>query len=361
MSNLSLMRPIDSLTNQLKFIIQPLDLDTINELGELGFQKIPAIPQLVYQEVTETQLAAVFRQLSRTLTDASQAASRFLLTRLPLEDNSLLLEFLQAQPLSVITNCVRNAWFFHLLLKQCLLFKYQPIFDLGSGEIIAHECLARALSEQGQYLSGQQLIDAALSTKLTREFDELAREICLDSIAALNTNQTFFINVLPNAIINNFKSLEQNLEKVLALGLQPHQIVFELTEVEILAHCPNLPQLINRLRKWGFGIAVDDLCGCVSIDHYVMEIRPDFVKLDRRLIDGCSKHPLKQTLIKSLLHSAHEEGILVVAEGLEQRKDIECCRDLGMDYGQGFGLGRPELTLQQQSSTFRDFSMSKAS
>lgn len=355
------MPPINSLTNQLKFIIQPLDLDTTNALSKLGFQRIPAIPQLVYQEVAETQLTGLFRQLTRTLTEASQTASRFLLTRLPLEDSSLLLEFLQAQPLSAITNCVRNAWFFHLLLKQCLLFKYQPIFDLASGQIIAHECLARALTEQGQYLSGKQLIDAALSTKLTCEFDELARDVCLESIAALNTKQNFFINVLPNAIISNSKSLEQNLQKVLDLGLQPNQIVFELTEVEILAHCPHLPQLINRLRKWGFGIAVDDLCGCVSIDHYVMEIRPDFVKLDRRLIDGCSKHPLKQTLIKSLLHSAHEEGILVVAEGLEQLEDIACCRDLGMDYGQGFGLGRPELTLCPPASDLRDFPVSKAS
>jgi EAL domain-containing protein (putative c-di-GMP-specific phosphodiesterase class I) len=110
------------------------------------------------------------------------------------------------------------------------------------------------------------------------------------------------------------------------------------------AHCPDLPQIINRLRQWGFGIAVDDLCGCVSVARNVLEFRPDLVKLDRRLVGGCSKHSLKQTLIKILLHSAHEQGILVLAQGLEDERDIEFCRDLGVGCGQGFGLATPELT-----------------
>lgn len=147
-------------------------------------------------------------------------------------------------------------------------------------------------------------------------------------------------------------SLEPNFQQVRSLGLRPQQIIFELTEVEVQAHCPDLPQIINRLREWGFGIAVDDLCRCVSVDRNVIEFRPDLVKLDRRLVDGCSKHTLKQTLIKSLLHSAHEEGILVLAEGLESERDIEFCRDLGVDCGQGFGLATPELTLHACESRF---------
>nr|WP_263012927.1 EAL domain-containing protein [Ancylothrix sp. D3o] len=256
---------------------------------------------------------------------------------------------------------VRHAWFLRLLLQQQLFFKYQPIFELKSGKIIAHECLARATNEKGQVIRGKELIDAAISTKLTCEFDELARSICLESIAALQTEDTFFINILPNAIIRNPESIEFNYQQVLDLGLRPENIVFELTEVEVLASCPNLPGIIKRLRDWGFGIAVDDLCGCVSVDHYVMEFRPDLVKLDRRLIDGCSQHPLKQTIIKSLLHSAHEEGILVLAEGLENQADISFCRDLGVDYAQGFGLGRPEKTLKKEPAPLWDFPLSKAS
>lgn len=355
------MAATKSLANALKIVIQPLDLETSNCLASLGFESVPAVPQLVYRSITKYQLPALFEALASCLTETSQAASRFLITRLDIEDQHLFIEFLQAQPLSSITISVRYAWFLRLLLKRQLFFKYQPIFDLNSGQIIAHECLARAAGKQDQFLNGKQLIEAAILTELTCEFDELARTLCIESIAQFNTDQIFFINVLPNAIIRNPCSLEQNLQQILELGLKPQQIVFELTETEIISHSPDIPNLINNLQERGFKIAVDDLCGFVSLDHYVMEFRPDIIKLDRRLVDGCSKYPLKQTLMRSLVHSAKEDGIQVLAEGLEQPADIQFCQNLGVDYGQGFGLGHPELSLKKQPVEYLSYVLSKAS
>jgi EAL domain-containing protein (putative c-di-GMP-specific phosphodiesterase class I) len=87
-----------------------------------------------------------------------------------------------------------------------------------------------------------------------------------------------------------------------------------------------------------------------------MEFRPDVIKVDRRLITGCSRHQLKQILLKSLLYSAHELDIHVLAEGLEDSADIDFCRGLGIDYGQGFGLALPERTLQSKPLNFLKFS-----
>ncbi|WP_199247739.1 EAL domain-containing protein [[Phormidium] sp. ETS-05] len=338
-------RPLSEELRQL--IIQPPDEATSMYLVGFGFQPVPALPQLYYRQVTPPQLVAIFAKLSETLDETIQGAARFLLTSKPLDAGELLLEFLRAQPLLAFTKSVKYAWFYRILIRLGLFFKYQPIFDLASGEVAAYECLARAKDEEGQCISGGQLIDAAISTQLTCEFDELARTTCLAEIAGMQAQQKFFINLIPNAIVHNPHSLEQNLQQILELGLQPEQIVFELTEVEVLSQTPELLQQIQRLRNWGFGIAVDDLCGCVSVDHYLMEFRPDIIKLDRRLVHGSSKFTLKQTLIESLLSSAHREGILVLAEGLEALEDIEFCRNLGIDYGQGFGLALPETSLQQ--------------
>ncbi len=178
---------------------------------------------------------------------------------------------------------------------------------------------------------------------------------------AIDSNpHKFFINVLPNALIKNPEFLEQNRDQVLSLGLLPEQIVFELTEVEALFKTKELARLIQQLREWGFGLAIDDFCGSVSLDHYVMEFRPDIVKLDQRLVQGCSRHTLKQILIKSLMNSAREMEIRILAEGLEDNEDIAFCRNLGIDYGQGFGLGTPETTLQQTSVDFSSFALSPA-
>lgn len=359
-----------SLTDSLNLIIQPDGLETRHCLLEIGFEAVPAVPQLLYVEITNRQLADVFLQVSQRLSELSLALSRFSLSRSSLHSRDLLLDFLQAQPLSTITTSIKYAWFLRVLLKQSLFFKYQPIFNLASGQIIGYECLARANGVQGKYFSGQELIDAALSTNLSCEFDELARMSCIDAIAQLSKNfaasttqPTFFVNVLPNAIIRDPHSLEQNFQQVEELGLEPHQIVFELTEVEALMRCPDLLDTLNRLRERGFGIAIDDFCSCVSVDHYFMELEPDVIKLDKRLMHNCSRHTMKQLFIKSILRSAHEMNIRVLAEGLEEQSDIEFCRDLGVDYGQGFGLALPEATLRQNPLNVIEFSrsISKAS
>ena len=350
------IHPETLLTNPLQLIVQPHDLKTARDLGVMGFRPLPLVPQLVYLVTTHSQLAETFLWLSQTLSETSQLHSRYCMTRSPLDSKALLVEFLNAQPLNMITESARYAWFLQALAKQSLFFKYQPIFDLQRGHVTAYECLARAGGKEGHCFSGQQLIDAAQSLKLMREFDDTARTICMASIAELGSSQalhspgaeppTFFINVLPNTIIHDPDAFEQTFQQVVDLGLQPQQIVFELTEVESLLHSSELHRIISRLRARGFRFAVDDLCGSVSADHYFMDFQPDVIKIDRQLVSGCGQHSLKQVLLKSLLRSAHELNIEVLAEGLETLADIEFCCSIGIDYGQGFGLALPECTLQ---------------
>lgn len=331
----------------LKLIIQPDSLETREILTGCGFQPLPQVAQLLYVEIDQPQLPMVFTAISRALPEVGQAHSRYCITRSPLDSQALLIEFLDAQPLSTITVSVKHAWFLRVMAKQRLYFDYQPIFDLQNGRVLAYECLARAFDEQAaDHFTGQQLIEGAVSLSLTREFDELALKTCLQEIALLESDKTFYINLLPNAIANQPDFLEQTLQQVKQLGLIPQQIMFELTEVEALLPHHALPQLINQIQQFGFGIAVDDLYGNVSIDHYFIEFRPDVIKVDRLLIGGCSQHPLKQVLVKNLVRSAHELGIPVLAEGLETVADIQFCQKLGVDYGQGFGLAHPKPFLQ---------------
>ncbi|MCU0550408.1 MAG: EAL domain-containing protein [Leptolyngbya sp. Prado105] len=330
----------------LNLVVQPSDRETHLALYQLGFQKVAVLPQLLYRAVSELELSSLFGALCQRVSEIGQAMSRYVLTRSPLNAQPLLNEFLNAQPLQQMTTLVKHAWFFQVLANQQLFFNYQPIFDLNSRRVIAHECLARARNDQGQQFNGKQLIDAALSMNLTREFDNLARSICFTSLAQWNQAERpiFFINVLPNAIAHSPESLERNFQQILDLGLYPDQIVFELTEVEALTNHPNLPKVIRQIRAGGFGLALDDLGSNVAIDHYCMELRPDVIKLDRRIVHGCSRYEMKQVMVKSYVQAAQELGITVLAEGLETPEDINFCRSIGVDLGQGFGLGMPGQT-----------------
>jgi len=272
--------------HSLKLIVQPSDRETYLVLYQLGFEKIAIVPQLLFRAVSEFELPNLFIALSQSVSEQGQALSRYVVTRSPLDATPLLTEFLNAQPLHEMTMLVKHAWFFQVLAHQQLFFNYQPIFDLHSGQVVAHECLARAQNEQGQLFNGRQLMDAALKMNLTREFDTLARSVCFSGLAEWNQSDRliFFINVLPNAIAHHPESLEQNFQQILDLGLHPKQIVFELIEVEALTNHPNLLKVIDQIRAGGFGLALDDLGSNVAIDHYCTELRPDVIKLDRRVI-----------------------------------------------------------------------------
>lgn len=335
------MRTVNQ-SKSLTLIVQPIDRETSSVFDQLGFRSVAIVPQLLFRTVDRRELALLFVTLCQQLSQQGQN-SRYIVTHSLLDAKQLLIEFLNAQPLNRMTRFVKHAWFFQVLAQRQLFFNYQPIFSLATGEIVAHECLARAENEQGQQFSGQQLIDAALTMNLTNEFDQLARSTCFSALAQWNTGDRhqFFINVLPNAIARHPDSIEQNLQQVLDLGLRPAQIVFEFTEIEALEHHPHLSRLIEQIRAWGFGVALDDLGSNVAIDHYCTEFHPDVIKLDRRLIQDCSRYSMKQVMVRSLMQVAQELGILVLAEGLETVEDIQFCRDIGVDLAQGFGLGMP--------------------
>lgn len=343
------------LTEPLKLIIQPHHLETQHYFKDRGFEVVPQVPRLLYRIIQTHQLSQLFLDIGRSLPETSQVQSRFCITRSPLQSQTLLVEFLDAQPLSSITSLAKRAWFLRVLAQQRLFFHYQPIFDLQQGQIIAYECLARACNDEGaEDFTGQQLLDGAIALNLIREFDELALTTCFQAISRLDRQTTFFINLLPNTITTNPDFLPQTLQQVKDLGLQPHQITFELTEVEALLHYKALPQLIHEFQTLGFGVAIDDLYGNVSLDHYFIDFRPNVIKVDRRLTADCSQHPMKQILVKNLLHSAHDLNIPVLVEGLETPADIQFCRDMGVNYGQGFGLAYPQSTLQVQTLNGQD-------
>ncbi|NES73031.1 MAG: EAL domain-containing protein, partial [Okeania sp. SIO2D1] len=305
------------------------------------------VPVLFYKTINQQQLFRTAQQLQKRFSPLEQAQSRFLLISSSLDITKILAEFLQSQPLSELTKAVRNAWFFPLIFEQNFVFHYQPIFRLKTGRVVAHECLVRAHDQQGNFFGAQQLIDAALETNIINEFDELIRNICLQSLSKLNSDTTFFINIVPNAILNNPIFPENIATQVEKLGLQPQKIVFELTEIAKIACSSQMQQIVSRLRQKGFLIAIDDLCSYTNFESYFLDFCPDIIKIDKQLVRGCSEHGMKQILLKSILESAHELGCCVVAEGLEKQKDINFCRNIGIDMGQGYGLGTPQLTLHK--------------
>jgi EAL domain-containing protein (putative c-di-GMP-specific phosphodiesterase class I) len=126
------------------------------------------------------------------------------------------------------------------------------------------------------------------------------------------------------------------------LSVLAPEIVLEITERRPLEGVPDVRERVRRLRALGFRLAVDDLGSGYSGLTSFASLEPDFVKLDRGLVAGLDREPIKQKLVGSIVSASRELGITVVAEGIETRAERDAAAAAGCDLMQGYLFRRPE-------------------
>jgi EAL domain-containing protein (putative c-di-GMP-specific phosphodiesterase class I) len=117
--------------------------------------------------------------------------------------------------------------------------------------------------------------------------------------------------------------------------------VAEVTEHARISDYGKLDRALAPLRRRGMRLAVDDAgAGFASLRH-ILRLNPDFIKLDRTLIDQIDRDRSKQALAAGLISFADKSGATIIAEGIERAAEVKTLVDLGVSYGQGYYLARP--------------------
>ena len=239
---------------------------------------------------------------------------------------------------------VRASWL-HALLKQPQKFfnVFQPLIDIPTGRVFAYEMLIRAHADsRGGVIGGGQLAEAALASKQIYAFDLLAREVAIRTAADRFSQKTnVFINFMPNSLLDPERSLRKTMNDCKLAGLSPDRVVFEVVESESISDIGYLKAMLDEFRGHGFRVALDDLGSGYSGLNYMLELMPDFVKLDRELVNEAAINPAKRVVVSKLAEAAHRMNIKVVAEGVEKADDFNVLRDLGADLVQGYLFARP--------------------
>ncbi|MDC0832754.1 EAL domain-containing protein [Geitlerinema sp. CS-897] len=328
-----------------KLIVLPDSVLTRSLLVQHNFRPVPIAPQFLYRELDRATTATIAEKLER-IPLPNRESSQYIVTDRSFQASNLLFEFLNAQPLSMFRADNPYDWFPSLLEQKSLFFNYQPIFDLEVGEIVGHECFARATSITGTCLNGRQLLDAATVTGLTPQFDDLVRTLCLPTIAKFPPHQTFFINVSPVTLVRQPQFLADTYTLTQELNLPTTNLFFEVSEAELLHQPERVRNAISQLREWGFGISIDDFRGDLSLDCPLRDIYPNAIKFEgERIRQGRRDREVFDRLARSI-DTADELGIATIAKHLETAVDLDDCRQLGIDFGQGFVLGRPQRTIR---------------
>lgn len=219
-----------------------------------------------------------------------------------------------------------------LIETEDLRIAFQPIFDLRSDQCLGMEALARF---REPFTRPDLTFAAAERFRLNIELERLAVSKAWDVLPLLGVDQFLAVNVTPVALVE--LAHQANVHDEVALD----QIVVEVTEHAAVESYAMLHRELRPLRKRGLRLAVDDAgAGYASLRH-VLELRPDFIKVDRSLIHGIASDHARRVAASAFLSLALDLGSTVIAEGVERPSDLETARDLGIHAAQGFLLGKP--------------------
>lgn len=219
---------------------------------------------------------------------------------------------------------------------------YQPIMDLRSGEVLGWESLARGPGGS-HFRSPSVLFDFAEEAGFLFSLEKVCREQAIRNLGELSPGQKLFLNIHPRTLTDTHFSPGETLRLLEKYGLGPHNVVFEITERHSIAEFTLFHRTLEHYRKQGYLVAIDDVGTGYSGLSTIAELRPEFIKVDMSFIRGIDTNPVKRALLETLVAFVDKIGCGIIAEGIETETEMSSIMSMGVHYGQGYYLARPNL------------------
>ncbi len=228
------------------------------------------------------------------------------------------------------------------LLRNQLQVYLQPIHAVAGGQLLGFESLARWQSDDG-WIPPSVFIAVAEQTGL---IDELTRwsinatlRHCADALRA-QPGLTCSINLSPRAVLEH-GIVEQIGSSLRIWGVPPQALIVEITETAFVEDPETTASVLGELHATGVGIAIDDYGTGYSSLSYLRNFPVTELKIDRSFVAGMAGNPRCEQLVAAMIELAHRLGATAVAEGVEQREELEALQRLGCDRYQGYYTARP--------------------
>jgi EAL domain-containing protein (putative c-di-GMP-specific phosphodiesterase class I)/GGDEF domain-containing protein len=180
------------------------------------------------------------------------------------------------------------------------------------------------------------------------DLESLCRSKVLAHLGRKPRLKKLFLNVNPNII--NDEKFKNGLTRqfLFDYGAETDEIVFELTERVAIMDMNVFLQSVAHYRNQNFSIAIDDMGSGFSGLNTIVNIQPEFVKLDMNLVRHIDKDNIKISLCRAFREFCHSENINLIAEGIETEAALKTLIQLGVQYGQGYFLAPPEEDFREK-------------
>jgi EAL domain-containing protein (putative c-di-GMP-specific phosphodiesterase class I) len=229
-----------------------------------------------------------------------------------------------------------------VLLRERVTTALQPILHLVTGRVLGYEALSRAPRGSG-FESADALFALAAENDLVIELDRLCRKRALLSSGRVPSSVRLFINTLPATLRDpqfRGRALVDFLDKA---QIAPERIVIEITEKLVIENYGLFRETMAYFSDLGMHFAVDDVGAGYSGLEAIARLKPDYLKIDMALVRDVHASPVNQAMVKAIVSLGQGTGATVIAEGIHSDDEVRSLRGLGVEWGQGYHLARPDV------------------
>ena len=230
--------------------------------------------------------------------------------------------------------------FFKIINEKKIKSIFQPIVFLKTGEIVSFEALSRITLESCT-LNIEELFKIANTLEQSWKLDQLCRKCAIKASQQMPSGKKLFINVDANILLDQDFVQGFTKEYLKKYHLDSNNIVFELSETTSIEDKHLFKQAVRHYRSQGFEIAIDDVGSGYSNLNRINHTQPEYLKLDRELIQDIHLNKDKHTMVEVMVNYCKEMNYKLIVEGIETKEELECLIQLGVEYGQGYYLKKP--------------------
>lgn len=232
---------------------------------------------------------------------------------------------------------------------------FQPLIDTATGRIAGYEALARLRLEDGRIVSAGPLFtdpqtDPDALLELDRSIRQQALELFRDQpegFISINISPLWISRLNSEQPLPSLQLLEQ-------LGMQPGQLVFEITELQ--GDIRQLRDAVARYRAHGIRVAIDDFGAGASMLDRLLDLEPDIIKLDAQLLrQAANGNSHSREFVRALALMAERSGCEVIAEGIENQRELHFALECGARFVQGYLFSEPHEGFQPVDSYVEPF------
>ncbi|WP_457643257.1 putative bifunctional diguanylate cyclase/phosphodiesterase [Persephonella sp.] len=223
---------------------------------------------------------------------------------------------------------------------------YQPIFNLRTGKIVKLESLVRIVAKNGKLIYPYQFLNAIRRTYV---HVDLTKKVIEYNVNVLKENPDVNISINLSALDIYNEDIIQYIDLLVDKNTA-RRLTIEILESEDIEDYQYFKEKVMKIKDIGCGIAIDDFGAGYSNFAHIVELVPDYIKIDGSLIKDIDINPRSITIVKAIKYFADELGIDVIAEYIHSQTVLKKVMEMGVIYGQGYFLRKPALLKRRKTA-----------